>query len=159
MKNKKGVSPIVATVLLVAIVIIIAILLWFWYNQFINEQRQKAEADLSRMCTEAEIQIRELTCEDMVASDGIYRLTMNIANTGMSRVTKLIINSRSLEASQTDEIAKVIHEGTSADITIDVDATAVTTIKSIQVVPGVSINEYLKSCTEQAQESNAPTCV
>ncbi|MBT4630788.1 hypothetical protein HOC06_01015, partial [Candidatus Woesearchaeota archaeon] len=39
--KKRGVSPLVATVILVAIVIIIALLLWFWYNNFLEEQRDK----------------------------------------------------------------------------------------------------------------------
>ena len=160
MKNKRGVSPIVATVLLVAIVIIIAIILWFWYNQFIDEQRAKAESQLAQECADSEIQIVELTCEDLTAgSPSTYRLTMNIANTGGSRISKLVVNSRSLTTSQTDEIAKAIQEGTTADITVDVNASMVTSIEGIQVVPAVSIGQNLKYFDGQAQESNAPLCV
>jgi flagellin-like protein len=159
MENKKGVSPIVATVLLVAIVIIIAIVLWFWYNQFIDEQAAKAESQLAQECSKSEIQIRELTCEDLTAgSPSTYRLTMNIANTGGARISKLIINTRSLNISQTDEIAKTIQEGTTADITVDINASFIISIEGIQVVPAVSIGQNLKYCNEQAQESNPPVC-
>jgi len=156
MKNKKGVSPIVATVLLVAIVIIIAILLWFWYNQFIEEQAAKAEVKLAQECTNLEIQIKEATCEDL-DSDGIYRVTFDISNTGQSRVTEMVINTRSATTSVSEDIPKTIQQGSSAEFSIDIDKSVINQISEIQIIPAVSSGSVLKYCEEQSEYSS-PTC-
>lgn len=46
-KNKKGVSPLIATVLLIGFAIAIAILVWFWYGNIIKEQAEKTGASTS----------------------------------------------------------------------------------------------------------------
>ena len=38
---KKGISPLVATVLLIGFVIVIAVTVWFWYRGIVEEQAQK----------------------------------------------------------------------------------------------------------------------
>ncbi len=39
--NKKGISPLIATVLLIGFVIMMAILIWFWWNKVLKEQARK----------------------------------------------------------------------------------------------------------------------
>ena len=41
--NKKGISPLIATVLLVAFVILIAVLIWFWWDNVIKDQISKTD--------------------------------------------------------------------------------------------------------------------
>ena len=52
MKDRRGVSPLVATVLLVALVIIIAILIWLWYGKFIEDIQNKQQLDLEMACVQ-----------------------------------------------------------------------------------------------------------
>ena len=71
--NKKGISPLVATVILIAIVIILALLLWFWYNQWILEQESKGGTELAQACSNTELQIKSSSCENISSTE--WRLT------------------------------------------------------------------------------------
>jgi len=39
--NKKGISPLIATILLIALVIAIALIVWFWYAEFLKQEIEK----------------------------------------------------------------------------------------------------------------------
>ena len=42
--NEKGLSPLIATVLLIGFAIAIAILIWFWYGNFLKNQAEKEKS-------------------------------------------------------------------------------------------------------------------
>jgi len=58
--DKKGVSPVVATVLLIAIVIIIAIIIFLWAKAFVSERAQKFNRAI------------ELSCDDVNFEAGVF---------------------------------------------------------------------------------------
>jgi flagellin-like protein len=58
--KKRGVSPVVATVLLIAIVIILAIIIFIWARGFIAEKAQKFGRAI------------ELSCEDINFEAGVF---------------------------------------------------------------------------------------
>jgi flagellin-like protein len=45
MRNNKGVSPIVATVLLIAMVVVIALILFLWFRNMVKEEVVKFEEE------------------------------------------------------------------------------------------------------------------
>lgn len=151
--KKKGVSPLVATVVLIAIVIIISVLLWFWYNQFIEEQRAKAQTQLSQECVQnTEIQIRSSSCN---VTSGNYTLKFEIANTGTSKVTQLLFNIKSESTSSTVESGKVLDAGTSLDMAVIVSEEDLDNELPVeaQIIPAVSSGAQMKYCEEQAEYS------
>jgi len=52
MKEKKGVSPLIATVILIGIVVLIAILIWFWYGKYLEDILEKQGLDLESSCVQ-----------------------------------------------------------------------------------------------------------
>lgn len=49
-RKKKGVSPVIATVLLVSLVLVLVAIIFLWSKQFITEQVQKNGADVNTVC-------------------------------------------------------------------------------------------------------------
>jgi len=55
-KNKKAVSPVVASLLLVVIVIVLAMIIFIWAKSFIKEVIQKRGTSASQVCQEIKLQ-------------------------------------------------------------------------------------------------------
>ena len=53
-KNKRGVSPIIATVLLISIVIVIALIIFFWFKGFIKEPITKWDKNIELSCKDVQ---------------------------------------------------------------------------------------------------------
>ncbi len=49
-KDKKGVSPVVATVLLISIVLVLAAIIFLWMRGFVTEQIQKEGKPIAEVC-------------------------------------------------------------------------------------------------------------
>jgi flagellin-like protein len=70
-RNKKGVSPVIATVLLIAIVVVISVIIFVWFNQIVEESITKFGG----------MNI-ELVCEE-ISFDATYSYgSLSIVNTG-----------------------------------------------------------------------------
>ena len=154
--KKRGVSPLVATVILVAIVIIIALLLWFWYNNFLEEQREKAGIDLTQECAQnTELQVRSSSCIDVVDEES-YTITIELANTGSSKLTGFLFGVDSTYGSVTKESSRVLDPGTSLQYTISVDYDellhneAPVLPNQVEIIPIVSKGSEIKHCNDQS---------
>ncbi|MFH1307332.1 MAG: archaellin/type IV pilin N-terminal domain-containing protein [archaeon] len=81
-KNKKGVSPVIATVLLIAIVIVIATIIFLWARGFIKESIMKQDKPDYQAC-------REINLETAINND-----KLEIVNRGNIPVYIIDINMR-----------------------------------------------------------------
>jgi len=63
--NKRGVSPVVATVLLIAIVIVIITIIFLWGRSVIQENVQKQGKPAEQACSEMNLRV---SCNDGVLS-------------------------------------------------------------------------------------------
>ncbi|MEK6906673.1 MAG: archaellin/type IV pilin N-terminal domain-containing protein [Nanoarchaeota archaeon] len=70
MKKKKGVSPIIATVLLIAMVIVIGLIIFLWFRGMVEESVTKFGKNVELVCADVEF--------DSTYSDS----TLSISNTG-----------------------------------------------------------------------------
>jgi len=91
--KKRGVSPIVSTVLLIALVIIIAIILLLWARGFIKEKVLKFDKPAENVC--GEIGLRTFVNDDdsmgfsNIGNVPIYRIDLKIEGGGSSRIESL----------------------------------------------------------------------
>src|SRR3989344_2602398 len=69
--NKKGITPIIATILLIAIVVIVVAIIFVWSKNFVKESVQKKGLPAEQVCSQIKLQ---KSC-----NDGIMTLT-NIGN-------------------------------------------------------------------------------
>ncbi len=68
--NKRGLSPAIATVLLISLALILAALIFIWASSLIKEKNQKFGEPI------------ENACEEIVFVAEIYECSLNIANKG-----------------------------------------------------------------------------
>ena len=68
--NKKGVSPIIATVLLISMVVVIGIIVFLWFRGMIGETVTKFGENV------------ELACEDVVFDASYFGGTLYVTNNG-----------------------------------------------------------------------------
>jgi flagellin-like protein len=54
---KKGLSPVIATVLLVALVLVLIVIIFMWSKGFISESVQKGGASAQEVCTKVNLEI------------------------------------------------------------------------------------------------------
>ena len=72
MINKKAVSPVIATVLLIVMVIVIGLIIFLWFRSFVQEPKEKFGRNI------------ELACADVAFQSGYDSSTgiLTISNTG-----------------------------------------------------------------------------
>ncbi len=77
MKDKKGVSPVIATILLIAIVIILALIIFLWARGFIKESVQKQGKPADQACSEIDLELSYIGEELQITNRGnvhVYKL-------------------------------------------------------------------------------------
>ena len=161
--NKKALSPLVATVLLVALSVTIAAIIYIWLQSFITEQTLKNDALLDKSCEQV-----GYTSEVSSSSTGDMFLTIN--NVGNIPIYQIYIKSIRADGSSvvwpkspmTNSATRtpVIGPGAIIDLTInDIrDSGAV----KIQIIPALygtgkkSGKPKIGFCPTQMQEKDIP---
>ena len=136
MKDRRGVSPLVATVLLVALVIIIAILIWLWYGKFIEDIQNKQQLDLEMAC----VQDVEFVLSDLQCDNG--DISFYAENTGGVDLRGFRI-SYSGSASGAEDAGGIIRQGTGATVSLTV---GVSEGLDIEIIPIIGIGSQNKVC-------------
>ena len=95
-KNKKGVSPVVATILLVGIVIVIALILFLWFRNFKGET-----------CTKFGGRNIELVCSDIEFFAEYNNGELYISNTGNVPIFGMKVRLISLASYETKDITSL----------------------------------------------------
>src|SRR3989344_5306278 len=75
MRDRKGLSPVIATVLLIAIALIIALIIFLWARSFIGEKTQKFGSPIEDSCLKVEFVAEAI-------SDGSGSADVSIENRG-----------------------------------------------------------------------------
>ncbi len=89
-KNKRGVSPIVSTVLLIMLVIILAIIILLWSRGFIKEKVLKFDKPIENVCSE--VSIRTFVNDDLsygftnIGNVPIYAIDVKVSAGGKSDI-------------------------------------------------------------------------
>lgn len=85
MKNKRGLSPVIATVLLISIALVLALIIFLWARNFVSENVQKFDEPIERACesisfrAEADSSALSIVNEGNV---GIYGLEVSLKSKG-----------------------------------------------------------------------------
>ena len=150
--NKKGISPLIATVLLVAFVVLIAILIWFWWDNVIREQAEKIGAD-----TTGEISCAQdisFSISDPYCNKNTESASVTVENTNTGNIYKFIVRAK-----QGSEIIEVIESPLSlqasaaADLGIAYNSTLYTGNgpDSLEIIPQIVSQGATVTCNEKAE--------
>jgi len=70
LKSKRSISPVVATVLLIAIVVVLALIIFLWARGFITETIMKKEKSANQACEEVDIEVAYVSGELQIINKG-----------------------------------------------------------------------------------------
>ena len=137
--QKRGVSPVIATVLLIAIVIVIASIIFLWARGFVKETIMKQDKPDYQVCGEINLQIEIVNNKLQVANNGnipVYILDINKRDGGM--FYKQIENIK-------------LGKGAAQEI-IDSEGLGFSTYGEIEIIPAIlglkGSTKTIKYCTE-----------
>lgn len=117
MKNKKGLSPVIASVMMVLLVIVLAGIVFLWSRGFISEQIEKFGKPVEQSCSEVQFEVvkRDNTLEVVNrGSVNIKSLDIKLSKRGSSEFKKFAFSIDSGEA-VSQSVALRMSDGTVPD--------------------------------------------
>jgi len=141
--EKKGVSPVIATVLLVALVVILSVLIFIWFRSMSREAITKFEGENI-----------ELACQKVKLDGSYFENELTISNTGNVPIFAMSVKKYSSSGYITEDLAENedwpgsgLNQGSSAIIR-NYDGSDSTKLILIPVLLGESESgQKLYSCT------------
>lgn len=101
MKNKRGVSPVIATVLLIAIVVIIALIIFLWFRGLIKEEGTKFNKNVKLVCPDVKFEAEYLSSTRK----------LNILNTEIVPIFRMKVKLIEGGSYETKDIKDIIDSG------------------------------------------------
>ena len=146
--NKKGVSPLIATVLLVGIVITLAVVIWFWYSNVLYEETQKSDITGGQACAlEVEYSLSDLCVDRNIGS--LFFKSQNDGTIAISRFRVIIEDSSG--AALTYQTSQGLAVAETKEIGVSYDDSTITSLERVEITPFV-YSSGGKYCTEQKRE-------
>jgi flagellin-like protein len=91
LKQKRAISPVITTVLLVLVAIILAVIILLWAKGFIKEKTMKFDEPIERACENLNFIVSLSNSQVSAVNQGnvpIYRLDARVTSQGSSEVLK-----------------------------------------------------------------------
>ena len=135
--NKKGISPLIATVLLIGSTIVIASLLILWWSGTVKDTIQKEGiANKGKTLCLGEVGIDVVSC-----NDELPQRTVTVMNTGSAPITAFRFVTDDGTTTREDEIKP------SKQKSLNVDST-----DNLKIIPVVVVEGYPVTCSEKLVE-------
>ncbi|MBI5148697.1 hypothetical protein HZA33_03385 [Candidatus Pacearchaeota archaeon] len=129
MKNKKGVAPVVATVLLVALTIVLAAIIFLWVRGFVSEQILKFGQSAEQVCD-------EISFDAAITSGEAGGFILDLTNNGQIPINDFDIKKQLDGKSEIERITVGLDKGASQPVNIRFDSGLPTRITVIPVLLG-----------------------
>lgn len=97
-KKKRGISPVIATVLLVGMVVVVGLIVFIWFRGFVGESATKNGKNI------------KLVCEDVDFDADYSGGTLSVVNTGNIPIFQLNLKLEGDKSYSTEEIDDGIEE-------------------------------------------------
>ncbi|MFH1839728.1 MAG: archaellin/type IV pilin N-terminal domain-containing protein [Nanoarchaeota archaeon] len=133
MKSKKGISPLIATVLLIGFTIVLAALVMRWGGQFFRQQTDVVgcESEGQIQCTSGV----DLVIENVLG--GVDQTTISVLNNGnydIGEVQYVVLDNSGVTINSTRDITG-IGSLNGDTVVINTDVNTTTTIGKVKVIP------------------------
>jgi len=92
MLNKKGVSPVIATVLLIAMVLVLALIIFLWFRGFTGEKCEKFDQACELTCDDVKFDVSYVNGVFFIKNEGnipIYNLQVELKGDGYSETLSI----------------------------------------------------------------------
>jgi len=113
--SKKGISPLIATVLLIGFVVVIAAAIWMWYGGVVTEyvEKQSARNQIKRDCVSVDLSLKSA---ELQQNNG--KIKVDIENSGSQAIQGVLLVERCDGKSYTVDESILLEPGESQTITI-----------------------------------------
>lgn len=158
MTNKKGISPLIATILLVALVIAIALIVWFWYANFLQDQTRKLgeQALAEGECVlDVDFKIESASCNAATPNN----ILISLRNEGKINIADFRV--RVFDAagkSQMIIVGEGLLETHAKQTSVEYDPAKIGTPKRIEIMPIVTTEGAVKTCTNKVALVSLTNC-
>ena len=129
--SKKGVSPLIATVLLVGFTVSLVALVIVWARGFITEKAQKED-----ILAQARIKCQSLTFDVTYLAQGGSSLTARVKNTGAQNSDGFIFRIKGADEVQPLETTDIIKRADSREIQTEIGGD-VGIVSSVDIIPRI----------------------
>ena len=119
--NRRGVTPVVATVLLIAIVVALSVIVFFWAKGFLNESAQKGERAVEVSCAGVNFEVEVVKSASQCpkpSPEGEYYSAVDINNIGNIPIYGVQVLEYDETKGNIDEVALVDQPFVGGTITI-----------------------------------------
>ena len=146
--SKKGISPLIATVLLIGFVVVIAAAIWMWYGGVITERIQKQSAlnQIKQDCVSVDLSLKSA---ELLQNNG--KIKVDIENSGSQAIQGVLLVERCDGESHPVEESILLESGESQTITITQHCSDT---DSIDVVPALVRQGVRDYCTGKKVSSS-----
>ncbi len=156
---KKGISPLIATVLLIGFVVVVAVLIWFWYSGVVEEQYQKQAAKTEGQfscASDVEIRVSNAFCNSGTDDEGdpVWDISFDIENTGTASLLLFRVIVEGADGSQTLQLNQNIATSGKISTGVQADQEEVENPSKATIIP---VLQGPTSC-EQKQATITLTC-
>ncbi len=151
MNDKRGVSPLIASILLVALVIVIAFLIFWWYGELIAENVEKSQVDAEQVClSDVSFSVSNGRCISSTIG-GYNILAFEVSNNGDVKLASFRVTVSSNNQTDTKEIAQAIQQGIKVKLSTLVPDSFSGDL-NVKIVPMIRAGGTTRHCVEKSQE-------
>ena len=118
--GKRGLSPVIASVLMIMLVLVLASMIFLWARGFISEQIEKFGKPVDELCGSVDFRVEKIGSELEILNRGnvdIWHLDVKMFKDGNSEISKFDFQVNAGDAVKED-ITLVMEDGTEPDETI-----------------------------------------
>ncbi len=146
--RKKGISQLVATVLLIGFAIAMAVLVYLWYKGFLFGQQQKLGCDIQgkNLCSQkVEIQVSNVECIPELNS-----IRMTIENKGQTIINDFRLKIRGKDNIETTLFSKSLNQGSTESFSTTYDSSNTGPLEELEVFPLVLVCNQPVTCSQKS---------
>ena len=159
-KNKKGISPLIATVLLIGFAIALAVLIYFWWGNILKEQAQKQLVEAPIICAEqVELSAKDTTCYNEVSPSGDYFVLLYLENKGSANIDDLRVRIVGATSSITVTVGEGLKKTQTKQTSVAYNKGTTGQVKEVIIEPIIVRGGTSTTCREQRITlTNIPAC-
>tara|TARA_Y100000310_G_scaffold80769_1_gene77442 strand:- start:36 stop:509 length:474 start_codon:yes stop_codon:yes gene_type:complete len=149
MEEKKGVSPLIATVLLIGLVVMIAMIIFFWYGNYLKDVLDKQGVSLETSCTsDVEIYISSDIGCSLSGENSV--VTFYVENVGSVELRGLNVVYSSSSSAGAVLKSQIINQAVGTYMQVDLGQNLAGAV-DLEIVPIIGSGSTSKHCENSAQ--------
>jgi len=153
LKNKKGISPLIATVLLVGLVVVVAFLIYLWYGKYLEDVLEKQKLDLETACAQ-DVEFVLSFAGDSCLFNENYFISFHAENTGRINIRGFKVSYSATGVGGSLNTAGGVSQAAGDTLSIEIIGEDLSgkTIE-LDIIPIIGFGSEIKNCDSMMQHA------